>query len=660
MAYRKLTDKEIKILKNQGCRAENWETILVLNGFKSDCIRNVVFAGRVKMGCYIRSVQTEDGVTKPSGLYDAYIQDCTIGDDSYIADVKNLVRYDIGKNVVVENVGSLVVSGKTDFGNGTRITVLNEGGGRETIIFDELTSHIAYLQAVYRHEEAFINNLFSMIDRHVKKKESARGIIGNNAKIINCTKIKNVRIGEYVVVSGASKLEEGTIAGSRHDPVFVGEGVVADFFIIQSGSRVDGGAILDRCFVGQSVHLGKQFSAENSCFFANSEGFHGEACSVFAGPYTVTHHKSTLLIAGLFSFYNAGSGSNQSNHMYKLGPVHQGILERGCKTGSYSYLMWPCRVGAFSTVIGKHYANFDTSDLPFSVIVESGGKTVCIPAANLFAVGTRRDGAKWPERDRHKDQEKYDLIHFDLFNPYTIGKMLRGMELLKTLDESTHGNRVFVRCRGVHIRRSNLKTGCDNYEMALNIFIGNEIMKRLEDLSGIKSFDEILKKIDIGRPEALGEWIDMSGMLAPKNLIDDFIDSVQLNKITALDDLIQRLMEIYCDYDDLSWAWCIDLIERQIGVELKKMNKDHFVQIIKDWRDCSLKLNSKIRKDAAKEFYEKSRIGYGLDGDEDVRNRDFDAVRGRFEENTFVLKLKEESKQIEKRADKLIALLDKL
>ena len=94
-------------------------------------------------------------------------------------------------------------------------------------------------------------------------------------------------------------------------------------------------------FVGQGVQLGKQFSSENSLFFANCEGFHGEACSIFAGPYTVTHHKSTLLIAGIYSFYNAGSGTNQSNHMYKLGPVHQGVLQRGSKNGSFSYMRWP-------------------------------------------------------------------------------------------------------------------------------------------------------------------------------------------------------------------------------------------------------------------------------------------------------------------------------
>ncbi|MCK4489001.1 MAG: DUF4954 family protein, partial [Anaerolineales bacterium] len=42
---------------------------------------------------------------------------------------------------------------------------------------------------------------------------------------------------------------------------------------------------------------GKQFSAENCAFFANCEGFHSEAVSLFAGPFSVTHHKSTLLIA---------------------------------------------------------------------------------------------------------------------------------------------------------------------------------------------------------------------------------------------------------------------------------------------------------------------------------------------------------------------------
>jgi len=194
-------------------------------------------------------------------------------------------------------------------------------------------------------------------------------------------------------------LEEGTINSCKEAPTIVGEGVTAKKFIMLSGSKVDSYAIIDKTFIGQSVKMGKQYSAENSVFFANCEAFHGEACSVFAGPYTVTHHKSTLMIAGLFSFFNAGSGTNQSNHMYKLGPVHQGILERGSKTGSFAYLLLPDFVGAYTVVMGKHYANFDTTDFPFSYITEEKGKSELTPAMNIFTVGTRRDSEKWPTRD---------------------------------------------------------------------------------------------------------------------------------------------------------------------------------------------------------------------------------------------------------------------
>ena len=71
--------------------------------------------------------------------------------------------------------------------------------------------------------------------------------------------------------------------------------------------------------------------------------------------------------------------------------VHQGLLERGSKTGSFSYLLWPSRVGAFTAVIGKHYANFDASDLPFSYITEEDAGSVITPAMNFFTVGTMRD-----------------------------------------------------------------------------------------------------------------------------------------------------------------------------------------------------------------------------------------------------------------------------
>ena len=252
----------------------------------------------------------------------------------------------------------LAVRGHSSFGNGKEIEVLNEGGGRELMLFDKLNAQLAFMLVFYRHESALINAINNMIQEYSIMRTSETGNIGKGTVIMNTGTISNVEIGEYVTIRGTTLLENGTVVSNGYAPVVIGEGVIARNFIVQSGSTVDGAALLENCFVGQSVEMGKQFSAENSVFFANSEAFHGEAVSVFAGPYTVSHHKSTLLIAGMFSFFNGGSGTNQSNHMYKLGPVHQGIVERGSKTGSFAYMLWPSRIGAFTVVDGKEHGTF--------------------------------------------------------------------------------------------------------------------------------------------------------------------------------------------------------------------------------------------------------------------------------------------------------------
>jgi len=404
--YRPLSKAEKTALEDQGCSCRDLNKVLVSGSFNPVRVRNTVFSGEVRLGSFNGEAAFESGISRPAGVYDSRVHNSSIGDDALVCHVGQLAHYDIEPGVIVDRVDVLEVGGVTAFGNAVKIEILCEAGGRELPIYDGLTSQIAYLLVLYRHDTALTSALTAMIERFAESRTSNRGTLRKGTKVLNSGRIVNVCLGPFVTVNGALRLEEATVRGAEADPVLIGEGVVAKRFIAQSGSRIESSAMIDGCFVGQGVRLGKQFSAENSAFFANCEGFHGEAVSLFAGPYTVTHHKSTLLIAGLFSFYNAGSGTNQSNHMYKLGPLHQGVLERGCKTGSFSYLLWPSRVGAYTAVIGKHYANFDTSGLPFSYINEDSGKSVVTPAMNLFTVGTRRDSEKWPGRDRRKDAEK--------------------------------------------------------------------------------------------------------------------------------------------------------------------------------------------------------------------------------------------------------------
>ncbi|MBN1349035.1 DUF4954 family protein [candidate division KSB1 bacterium] len=658
MEFRKLTNSEIDVLEKQGCRAQDWDSVSVKEGFKPDPVENVHFSGKIRLGTFEHPVQIDEGISVPAGIYRCTIQDCTIGDDVHISDVKHLVRYDIADNVIIENIGSIVAAGESAFGNGTELEIINEGGGRELCMFDRMSAQIAYIIANYRHDETLIARLNEMIQSYVASKKATRGRLDSGVRIENCTQIRNVNIGEGAEIRGALRLSEGTISSTKADPARIGEGVIASDFILLTGSVVDGGAMLSRCFVGQGVQIGKQYSAENSAFFANSEGFHGEACSIFAGPYTVTHHKSTLLIAGQYSFYNAGSGTNESNHMYKLGPVHQGILERGSKTGSFSYLLWPCRIGAFTAVIGKHTSNFDTSNLPFSYITEERGKSILTPAMNLFTVGIRRDSAKWKARDRRKAQEKFDLIHFELFNPYIMEKIVQGIEILKSLYENASREQELVSYKGIFIKRLMLKTCAKYYEMAIAIFIGTEMMKRLGEMKFMPSLEEIRMKLAPRDVAGSGRWVDVAGMLAPSGSLELLFDAVRSGRIESIDEMQEQLKLLHGAYDDAAWNWCLDLIHMHLGIDIEHITLEHLRKIISDWKINSLKLNNMILKDAEKEFDSSSMIGFGIDGDDAIKIKDFTAVRGSFEANKFVAELKKESENIEQRAHRLLTLLE--
>ena len=356
--YRKLTSAEIEVLKQQVCSASDWDQIEVAEGFLPETVHHTRFSGHVRLGVFRKEFCLPGGIRKPSGIGFATLHNVTVGDDCCIENVKNYIaNYEIGHDTFIENVDIILTDCVSSFGNGVEVSVLSETGGREVMIFDNLTAQTAYVMALYRHRPEMVSRLRGMIEAYVESVSSSVGTIGSNSVIVDSGYIKNVKIGDFCKIEGASRLKNGSINSKEEAPVHVGVGVIGDDFIISSGSKVEDAVMFSRCFVGQACHLGHNYSATDSLFFSNCQGENGEACAIFAGPFTVTHHKSTLLIAGMFSFMNAGSGSNQSNHMYKLGPIHQGTMERGAKTASDSYILWPAKVGAFSLVMGRHVSH---------------------------------------------------------------------------------------------------------------------------------------------------------------------------------------------------------------------------------------------------------------------------------------------------------------
>ncbi len=661
MAYgRQLSAEETAQLTAQGCSCADWSRVEVTEGFRADRIRDVHFGGDVKLGKFDKDVRFFGGVHKPTGLYHATIHNCVIGDNVYLCHVRSYVaNYIIENDAVIDNIDLLAVEGECAFANGKEVAVVNEAGGREIPIYDRLSAHCGYILAFYRHRPVAVEKLKAMIADYAASVTSSMGRIGRGARIMNCGILKNVRIGPAAVVEGANRLENGSVNSSPEGPVYIGPGVYADDFIVASGARITDGTIIHDCFVGQGSVLAKEYSAEHSVFFANCGGFHGEASSIFAGPYTVTHHKSTLLIAGLFSFVNAGSGTNQSNHRYKLGPVHQGVVERGCKTGSDSYMLWPAKVGAFTVVMGRHYRNSDTSDLPFSYLIEHEDQSVLAPGVNLRSVGTVRDARKWPQRDRRKDPRRLDHINFKLLSPFTIQKMINGRDLLRRLKETSGPTSDYFAYHSVKIPSTALERGVVLYQMGIDKYLGNCLLRRLEGRS-LRSLDELR---DALRPETEigpGTWIDLAGMFAPEKTVEQLLDDIESGRIDTLDKLEARFAAMHQAYPIYEWAWAADVIARHLGKPVDRATPDDIIDLTNRWKQAVLDLDRQLYADAKKEFAPTAQIGFGLDGNAEARLQDFEAVRGSFEADDFVAEIEKHIAAKTALADELIARIEPL
>jgi len=643
--YRKLTAQEIETLKSQMCTAVDWNEIEVAEGFAPKYVRWARMSGHIRLGAFNKEFSLPGGMKKHSGIYYATLHNVTVGDDCCIENVKNYIaNYEIGEGTFIENVDIIITDGPTGFGNGVEVSVLNETGGREIMIYDRLSAQTAYVMALYRHRPEMISRLKEMIRSHVSSVTSSVGYIGRNVTIADAGYIKNVKIGDYCKIEGASRLKNGSINSNMHAPVHVGVGVIGDDFIISSGSSVEDGVTFSRCFVGQACKLGHNYSATDSLFFSNCQGENGEACAIFAGPYTVTHHKSTLLIAGMFSFMNAGSGSNQSNHMYKLGPIHQGIMERGAKTASDSYILWPAKVGAFSLVMGRHVSHQDTSDLPFSYLIEQQSTSYIMPGANLKSVGTIRDAKKWPQRDRRQDPDKMDCINYNLLSPYTIQKMLKGVGVLKELQRVSGLTSDTYSYQSGKIKSTSLVNGLKYYGYAIDKFFGNSLITRIME-SECSSLEELRESFVPRSAYGEGDWVDIAGMIVPKMAISDLLDAIENGEITDVDSLNRRFAELHSEYYRFEWKWASKAMEEYYGMKLSEATVEELSDLVRRWKNSVVSLDQLIYEDARKEFSLSAMTSFGADGTVSERELDFMNVRGSFfEADPFVRSVKEHIK----------------
>lgn len=587
MEYRQLDEKEIRQLEDNNCWAEDWQRVMVADDFNPNAVRNVTFYGDVKLGSFDKSIEVSKTFMRRTGVYNATLRNVTIGNNSLVENVGNYINnYVIGSDCYISNICTMETTEGATYGEGNIISVLNEVGEGNVVSYHGLTSQIAALMVRHAGNNAFRTAIRRLVAEYIQRTTPDTGTIGNGVKIVNTKEVTNTVVYNDCEINGAARISDCTIMSSPEASVFIGTGVICENSIIAHGSSIINSVKMQDCFVGEACKLSNGFTAAQSVFFANSYMSNGEACAAFCGPFSSSHHKSSLIIGGMFSFYNAGSATNFSNHAYKMGPIHYGTLERGAKTASGAYLLMPAHIGTFSVCFGKLMYHPDTRSLPFSYLIAYGDIMYLVPGRNLTTVGLYRDIRKWPKRDMRSKQSQKSIVNFDWLSPFSVGEIIQGKEILERLREASGDNVSTYNYHEYVIKTSSLRKGIKYYDIALRIFMG-AVLKRHALVPPISTV-------------GTGKWNDLSGLLLPDSEEQQLVSDIADGTIESMDDIVDRLNAINDNYNEYRWAWAYRMILDYYG--LSEITQQDAERIHTDYITARRAWIAEIKKDAEKEY----------------------------------------------------------
>lgn len=589
---RQLSDEEIRILEDRNCWAEDWTNVHVSDDFKPNYMHRVMLYGEVSIGDFDKNIEVSRGFMKHSGINNATLRNVTIGDNCLIENIGGFINnYTIGDDCYISNVNAMETTDGATYGEGNLISVLNEVGDGNVILFSELNSQFAAFMAKHFCDKPLKDAIRRLINEEIARKRHEQAYIGNNVKIVNTKEITNTIVYDDCEINGASRLSDCTILSSPVSNVYIGTGVICENSIVSEGSSIINSVKIQDCFIGEACQISNGFTASSSVFFANSYMSNGETCAAFCGPFTASHHKSSLLIGGQFSFYNAGSATNFSNHAYKMGPIHHGVLERGTKTASGAYILMPAHIGTFSVCFGKLMYHPDTRYLPFSYLIAYGDTMYLSPGRNITTVGLYRDIRKWPKRDVRPVGSQKSIVNFDWLSPFSVGEIVEGKQILEKLRDACGENVATYTYHNYVINASSLNKGIKYYDIALRIYIG-AVLKRV-----IKKWGKVdLPTTTIGQ----GKWNDLSGLLLPESEEMRLLSDIKRGELETIQEVTDRFKEINRNYREYQWAWTYQLILDYY--HLTEITDADVERIHKDYVHARRAWIAEIRKDAEKEY----------------------------------------------------------
>jgi len=380
--YRSLTPEEIQILEGNGNRSESWSKVMVEPDFDPTRIHRTSFMGEVFLPRFFGTLLLPGDVSLPTGIYDSMVHSCTI-ENALVYKVAMLSNVLVRSSAVIQNVGSIVSSGKINYKIGASMSVGNEMGGRSVLVFPEITMDLIDSQLFHKADVEVTSAFAEQLAAYREETALSFGVVGKGAVISNTNIIRNSWIGAHARVEGASKIRNSVILSSLEEPSHVYDSVILENSDVQMGVTIHTGAEVQGSVLMNRVKVACKAIVKSSIIAPCCHIEEGEVNSSYMGPMTQMHHHS-LLIAALWpeGCGNLGYGANVgSNHTGRM-PDQEVMPGQGMFFGLGVNIKFPAnyRESPFTLIASGVTTMPQRLKFPFSLVRPGDPQLIGVPA----------------------------------------------------------------------------------------------------------------------------------------------------------------------------------------------------------------------------------------------------------------------------------------
>jgi NDP-sugar pyrophosphorylase family protein len=687
-AYKKLSKKEIKTLEKNGNTSDNWNHILVKDGFNPKQVANCHFFGWIRIGKLEAICLEFHEIKKAVGLYNSTIVSCDLGDNVSIHHVRHLSHYIIGNEVIISNVDEMGTTHHAKFGNGiikegedekqrVWLEVSNENAGRKIIPFDGMLPGDAWLWSRYRDNEILQSKFKSFSEELFDRRHGHYGMVGDRTVIRSCKVIKDVRIGTDAYLKGANKLKNLTIRSSMNAVTQIGEGCELVNGVIEEKCRIFYGVKAVRFYLASHSQLKYGARLINSYLGNNSTISCCEVLNSLIFPAHEQHHNNSFLCAATIKGQsNIAAGATLGSNHNSRSADGELIAGRGFWPALCVSIKHNSKFASYTLLAKGDYPTELHISLPFSLVSNDTAKDrlIIMPAYwfmyNMYALArnsgkyTQRDGRPVPSQHLEYHYLAPDTIN-EIFDAFTTIEYAVGKAYLKStgsIKDHTHykktGKRLLMENNPLidaleitieNVENSNrnvclikARAAYHTFRNMIILYCAEQILESIAPLSAAQQNKWISSHIQTAKP---GQWMNIGGQLIPQQQVERLIKQIHTGKIKSWDQIHQFYAAQNEAYGSEKIKHAIAAYTSLFNEDLRKKQSLHYLldKALAIKTDLVKNIISSREKDYTSPY---RTMVY------DNRN-EMDAVTGKLEENSFIIEQTAALKKMKAQISKL-------